>query len=721
MAIEKTAKKSPRKKNKDATLIIVESPTKIKSLTKFLGEGYRIESSKGHLIDLPKSSMGIDIAHDFTPQYITIRGKGKTLGELKRAAKACSRILLATDPDREGEAISWHLQNALAPMNSDIQRIEFNEITQQAVLDAIAHPRAIDQLKVNSQQARRLLDRLVGYSISPILQAKFSSRRFSAGRVQSAALKIIVDREREIEAFIPVEYWELEASWNLSAGESSKSSDKTKEKDAEVHFKLAQVDGKKAEIGNAAAVEKIKADCLNLKFSVSTKKSAERKTKPSPPYVTSRLQQDASNRLGFRAQKTMSVAQSLYEGVELQDGGATGLITYMRTDSTRISQTGLDMARQYIKDNFDERYLPEKAVDYAASKSAQDAHEAIRPTDVNNTPKAMAPFLTKDQFKLYELIWSRFVASQMTQGIDELTTLEISSEKNEYLFRFSEGRQVFPGFRAVFPTGETKKGYIPSFNEGDMVSMAELFTEQKFTAPPPRFNEASLIRIMEESGIGRPATYVPTIATLDKRSYIERKGRQLKPTQIGKCVNDIMQKHFPDIVNIEFTAGLEESLDEVAGGQMEWKQMLRDFFTPFEHVLHAASENIEDMSYITRIPIGRDCPQCGHPLQKKLGKNGYFIGCSHFSGGCRYTESIPVGVCPLCKGNVVSKASKKGRKFYGCENYASKGCEFIMMDPPSETKCPMCASLMSQKVRKTGILMTCQNPECKFVLEQKND
>jgi DNA topoisomerase-1 len=716
---EEKIKKTIKKRNKNATLIIVESPTKIKSLTKFLGSDFRIESSKGHLIDLPKSSMGIDIAHDFTPQYITIRGKGKTLTELKRAAKSCARILLATDPDREGEAISWHLQNALSPMNSDIQRIEFNEITEQAVLDAISHPRAIDQLKVNSQQARRLLDRLVGYSISPILQAKFSSRRFSAGRVQSAALKIIVDREREIEAFIPVEYWEVEAAWTSSL--DSKSSDKIKEKDLEVKFKLAQIGGKKSEIGNSQAVEKIKTDCQTLKFLVSTRKSAERKTKPSAPYVTSRLQQDASNRLGFRAQKTMSVAQSLYEGVEIPEVGATGLITYMRTDSTRISQTGLDMARNYIKENFDERYLPEKPVEYSMNKTAQDAHEAIRPTDVIHTPKMLAPYLTKDQFKLYDLIWSRFVASQMTGGVDELTTLEISSEQDEYLFRFSEGRQVFPGFRAVFPTGETKKGYIPSFNEGDQVALAELFTEQKFTAPPPRFNEASLIRIMEESGIGRPATYVPTIGTLDKRSYIERKGRQLKPTQIGKCVNDIMQKHFPEIVDIEFTAGIEETLDEVANGRTEWKHMLRDFFTPFELVLASASENIEDMSYITRIPIGRDCPQCGNPLQKKLGKNGYFIGCSHFSGGCRYTESIPVGVCPLCAGNVVSKASKKGRKFYGCENYSTKGCEFIMMDPPSETKCPMCASLMSQKVRKTGIVVTCQNPNCKFVLEQKNE
>ncbi|MDH4198769.1 MAG: DNA topoisomerase [Spirochaetia bacterium] len=383
MNAENKIDKKSRKEKKNQTLIIVESPTKIRSLSKFLGKEFRVESSKGHLIDLPKSSMGIDIVNDFQPQYITIRGKGKTLAELRRYAKASMRVLLATDPDREGEAISWHLKNALSLVNNDIKRIEFNEITETAVLDAIAHPRSIDQLRVNSQQARRLLDRLVGYSISPILQQKFSSRRFSAGRVQSAALKIIVDREKEIDSFIPREYWEIDTTWK---------SEKSKDKDREVRFKLAQLDGKKSEIASQDAMKIIETDCKKMSFSVVTRKSAERKIKPQAPYVTSRLQQDASTRLGYRAQKTMSIAQSLYEGVEIESSGPTGLITYMRTDSTRISQAGLDMARNYIRENFDESYLPSAPVQYSVSKSAQDAHEAIRPTDVNNTPEKMAVF-----------------------------------------------------------------------------------------------------------------------------------------------------------------------------------------------------------------------------------------------------------------------------------------------------------------------------------------
>jgi DNA topoisomerase-1 len=704
---------SVKKTKKQITLIIVESPTKIRSLSKFLGGNYRVESSKGHLIDLPKSSMGIDIENNFEPNYITIRGKGKTLAELRRVAKSSSNILLATDPDREGEAISWHLKNALSAVNSDIKRIEFNEITEQAVLDAISHPRAIDQLRVNSQQARRLLDRLVGYSISPILQEKFSSRRFSAGRVQSAALKIIVDRENEIDAFKPKEYWEIETTWKSSI---------SKDKDNDVRFKLAQIGGKKPEISDSKSVDEIKDNCSKQTFLVTTRKSAERKIKPSAPYVTSRLQQDASTKLGFRAQKTMSVAQSLYEGIDLSDQGPTGLITYMRTDSTRISQAGIDMARKYIKEKYDERYLPESPNQYGVSKTAQDAHEAIRPTDVYNTPKDLAPYLSKDQYKLYEMIWGKFVSSQMTQGIDELTTIEISSEDNKYLFRFSEGHQVFPGFRTVFPTGsDTKKGFIPAFTENDKVELGQFFPEQKFTQPPPRYTEASLIRVMEESGIGRPATYVPTIAVLDKRSYVERKGRQLKPTKLGRVVSEIMANNFPDIVNLEFTANIEQTLDEVSTGKTEWKSMLKNFYTPFVDVLKKASENIGDMSSIIRIPIGRDCPQCGNALQKKLGKNGYFIGCSNFAGGCRYTESIPVGICPLCNGKVVSKSSKKGRKFYGCENYSSTGCEFVMMDPPAEAPCPKCGSIMSQKVRKSGITLTCQNPSCKFTMEQPSE
>lgn len=698
-----------RKKKSSPILVIVESPAKTKSISKFLGSQYRIESSKGHLIDLPKSSMGIDIENSFEPRYITIRGKGKTLNELKRAAKSSSEVLLATDPDREGEAISWHLARALSDFNSKIKRIEFNEITKEAVLDAVASPRAIDLLRVNSQQARRLLDRLVGYSISPVLQEKFGSKRFSAGRVQSAALRILCQREKEIEKFKPQEYWEMQASW---------TKDSATKKDKETFFNLVQIDRKKIHIPDATTAEAIEKEIKEEKFTVSKRKKSERRSKPQAPYITSRMQQDASTRLGFRAQKTMSVAQTLYEGVELSGGNQTGLITYMRTDSTRISDAGLKMARDYIQENFEPEFLPEKANIYSGAKQAQDAHEAIRPTDVSLTPDSIASFLTRDQQRLYALIWSRFVASQMTPGVDELVTLEIESQNKKFLFRFSSSSQKFAGFRKVYSFGSEKSNHIPKFELHDDLTLFEFKKEQKFTQPPPRFTEASLIKIMEESGIGRPATYVPTIGTLDKRSYLERKGKQLRPTILGKVVNEMLEKHFPDIVDIKFTAGMEEKLDEIGQGNVAWQSMLEDFFTPFQKEVKKAAETMEDQSHLVRIPIERDCPECGKPLMKKLGKNGYFIGCSDFVGGCMYTESIPLGICPLCGGKVVKKPSRKGRPFYGCENYNTTGCEFTMVNVPAERSCPQCESIMGQRVKKSGITLTCQNPDCRFVVEE---
>lgn len=715
---DETPKKSKVIKAKVVTqkpvLVIVESPAKTKSISKFLGKKYRVESSKGHLIDLPRSSMGVNIENDFEPNYITIRGKGKTLGELKKAAKQSSEILLATDPDREGEAISWHLGRAFSEVNSNIKRIEFNEITKDAVLQAVENPRSIDLLRVNSQQARRILDRLVGYSISPVLQSKFGSKRFSAGRVQSAALKILCDREDEIEKFKPQEYWEFAGNFNSAS---------SKAKDNAVVFKLALINKSKPEIHGREAAVKAEAEIRAGRFVVSLRKTSERRIKPQAPYITSRLQQDASTRLGFRAQKTMSVAQSLYEGVELEKGNSAGLITYMRTDSTRISETGLAMAREFISGNFAAGYLPEKPNFYGKSQDrAQDAHEAIRPTDVSRTPESVEKFLSRDQFRLYQLIWRRFVASQMTQGVDELVTIEMKCDSgSEYVFRFSASKQVFPGFRAVFSLGDEKSEYVPSFQQGESVTLQNLIKEQKFTQPPPRYTEASLIKIMEESGIGRPATYVPTIGTLDKRAYIERKGRQLIPTSLGRVVNGIMKEHFPGIVNIEFTANMEGQLDEVANGHVEWKHMLKDFYSPFHNVVEAAQLNITDQRHLVRTPLGRECPQCGHELMRKLGKNGYFIGCSNFAGGCRYTESIPLGICPLCGGNVVKKKSKKGRNFFGCENYAKTGCEFTMLETPAARPCPVCSGIMGQKVKKSGITLTCQNPECRHVIEETGE
>ncbi|RME92432.1 MAG: type I DNA topoisomerase [Candidatus Hydrogenedentota bacterium] len=708
-------KKSASTKNAKKTLVIVESPTKTKSLSKFLGTKYKIESSKGHLIDLPRSTMGIDIENNFEPKYITIRGKGPTLATLRKAASQAKEVLLATDPDREGEAISWHLAKALSKNNPNIKRVEFNEITKDAVVKAIENPREIDMSRVNSQQARRLLDRLVGYSISPVLQDKFGSRRFSAGRVQSAALRILCEREEEIENFVPQEYWEFEATFEHVEK-------KTSAKDKSVPFALVQVDEKKPNIRSQDEALALEKQIENSEFIVTAVEVKSRKVNPPAPYITSRLQQDASTRLGFRAQKTMRIAQRLYEGIEIGKGQVVGLITYMRTDSTRISETGLQMARDYIDRNFSKEYLPEKPQIYTKGKAAQDAHEAIRPTDVNRTPKEMAKYLDADELKLYTLIWNRFVASQMKAGKDEQVKIEVETQGEvKAKFRYTASRVVFDGFRAIYPVGEKKKTYVPSFEKNDPLKLHSLTKTQKFTQPPPRFTEASLIRVMEESGIGRPATYVPTIATLDKRAYIERQGRQLKPTTIGRVVNELLVKHFPEIVDLEFTASMEEKLDKIAQGNANWKKMLRDFFTPFEKEVEKAAQTMEDQSHLIRIPIGRKCPECGHELMKKLGKNGYFIGCSNFAGGCRYSESIPLGECPLCGGNVVKKKSKKGRVFYGCDNYATNGCEFMMRDKPAERPCPKCGSIMGQKIRKTSVLLTCQNPECQFQLEEKGD
>lgn len=706
-------KKKPVKKAAKPALVIVESPAKTKSIGKFLGAKYRVESSKGHLIDLPRSSMGIDIANNFEPLYITIRGKGKTLGELRKAAKNSSEVLLATDPDREGEAISWHLGRALSEVNPKISRIEFNEITKEAVLKAVEHPREIDMFRVDSQQARRVLDRLVGYEISPVLQKKFGSRRFSAGRVQSAALKILCDREIEIEGFIAEEFWEFDAHF---AGANSKAKDK------ETVFRLVQIDGKKVSVTNKADAETLAARIDAAAFQLASRKTSERRIKPLAPYITSRLQQDASTRLGFRAQKTMSIAQSLYEGVELGKEGSQGLITYMRTDSTRISATGLDQARTYIGQTFDAAYLPETPVQYSKkAENTQDAHEAIRPVDVSRTPESVEKFLDRDQYRLYALIWRRFVASQMTSGVDELVTLEVADADQAFIFRYSSSRQLFPGFRAIYPLGEEKIGYVPSYTEGETLTKIDLLSQQKFTQPPPRYTEASLIKAMEESGIGRPATYVPTMGTLDKRAYIERKGRQLIPTKLGRVVNDIMAAHFPEIVDLKFTANMEEKLDGIAQGQSNWRHMLGDFYPAFHGTVERAGDEIADQTHLVRIPLGRECPKCGNELMQKLGKNGYFIGCSNFQGGCRFSESIPLGTCPVCGGSVVKKKGKKGRGFFGCANYATTGCEFTMLETPAKRTCPKCDSIMGQKVRKTGITLTCQNPECKHVIEEASE
>ena len=707
-------KAAPKPKLK--TLIIVESPTKIKSISKFLSKQFIVESSKGHLIDLPKSKLGIDIKDNFQPTYITIRGKGKTLEALKRVAKKTQLILLATDPDREGEAISWHLERVLSKQNNNIKRIVFNEITKEAVLESIKNPTSIDIEKVNAQQARRLLDRLVGYSISPILQEKFGSKRFSAGRVQSVALKIICKREEEINEFISQEYWEFFSSFY-----NNKSTAKQQTNDQECFFKLSKIENDKVNVTSKQEAYALADEVKNSKFIVSEIKQVLKKIKPPPPYTTSKLQQDASTRLNFRARKTMVVAQNLYEGIDIHKE-TVGLITYMRTDSTRISQQGLNMARDYIKNNFSSKYLPDKPNIYHSAKQTQDAHEAIRPTDVSKTPDSIKSFLTPDQYKLYKLIWSKFVASQMTHGEDSTQNYVVLDTNKKYEFRYNITDQLFLGFRKVFSFLASKeKTNIPSFKQGDSILLHEMQKEQKFTQPPPRYTEASLIKYLEESGVGRPATYVPTINTLDMRSYIERKGRQIKPTNLGMLVNAALIVYFKNIVDVHFTVQMEEKLDEIASGSLTWQTMLKDFFDPFQKVLDYASVNMESKHDVVRVPLEEKCPQCETGmLYKKLGKNGYFIGCDQFVNGCRYSSSIPLGDCPLCEGKVVAKKSKqKGRKFYGCSEYPNNECSFMMLDPPASKTCSKCNAIMSQKVRKTGIILTCQNKNCAYVTEEK--
>lgn len=710
-------KVSKKKASKGKKLVIVESPAKTKTLSKFLGNDYRIESSKGHLIDLPKSTMGVDIENSFEPRYITIRGKGPILSDLKKAAKSCSEVLLATDPDREGEAISWHLEQAFLNLNKKITRIEFNEITEDAVLEAVKSPRSIDASKVNSQQARRILDRLVGYSISPLLQEKFGSKHFSAGRVQSVTLKLICEREDAIDKFRPLEYWEFFAGFQNGAAKK-KSADK-------INFQLVQINGKKVQVSNETEAKQHEDNIGAASFACSARQTKQRKVSPPEPFITSRLQQDAANRLGFRAQKTMSIAQKLYEGVEMGEG-TVGLITYMRTDSKRISDAGLQMARVFIAENYDDAYLPESAniFNRGNKKQAQDAHEAIRPTAVKRTPEMMSRYLGKDELKLYTLIWTRFVASQMTPGLDETVTLQVTGEKeSKYMFRVSGSVVKFPGFRKVYSSaGPKQSSSVPSFKEGDSLTLTSFEKKQKFTQPPSRYSESSLIRAMEETGIGRPATYASTLGTLDKRSYIERRGRQIAPTALGRVVNLKLVQHFPDIVNLQFTAEMEEKLDEIANGAVEWRSMLEEFYTPFQNEIQKASENMEEQKHFAREPTGRECPSCGNELLKKLGKNGYFIGCSNFIGGCRYTESIPFGDCPVCDtGKVVKKKSQKGRVFYACSEYSNTGCEFVMLEPPAKRTCPRCNSIMSQKNRKTGTTLTCQNSKCAFQFVENAD
>lgn len=691
---EKKAKKSNKTMNfpklKDKTLVIVESPSKAKTINKYLGKDYIVEASMGHLVDLPKSRMGVDVEKDFQPEYITVRGRTGLLNKLKKIASEVKDILLATDPDREGEAISYHIANYIKDKNPNIKRIEFHEITENAIKNAIQNPRDINMDLVYAQQARRVLDRLVGYNISPILWQKIK-RGLSAGRVQSVALRLICEREEEIKNFVPEEYWTIEVDFLANKKKLTTN--------------LVSLNQNKIEIKNEVEANKIVEILKSLpEYKIHSIKTKERKRQPSAPYTTSKLQQDAANRLGYTSQKTMMVAQQLYEGIEI-DGSPVGLITYMRTDSTRVSPEALNQVRSFIEKTYGKEMLSEKPRIFSkASKNAQEAHEAIRPTNVEFTPEKIERFLNKDQFKLYQLIWNKFVASQMAEEIAELTSIDIIGKKDsdEYLFRANFKKVKFKGFTLIYNDEEDKDNFREfSIQEGDIVKLQNIKPIQHFTQPPSRYTDATMVKALEESGVGRPSTYAPTIQTLLKRYYVVRQQRALKPTELGMLVNKMLIKFFPEMVDIQFTAKMEEELDQIANSELNWVDMLKKFYYPFMETVENALKNMESLKTYLDEPTDIKCEKCGRPMVKKIGKKGYFLACTGFPE-CMNAKSIPLGKCPVCeKGDVVLKNTRKkqSRPFYGCSRYPE--CQFTTWDKPVEGRtCPKCGKLLLEKSDK---------------------
>ncbi len=690
-------------------LVIVESPAKAKTIGKFLGRGYKVEASNGHVRDLPKSQIGVDVENNFEPKYITIRGRGEILEKIRKEAKTASHIFLATDPDREGEAISWHLMRVLDIKSDTPCRIEFNEITGQAIKNAIKHPRVINQNLVNAQQARRVLDRLFGYKLSPLLWAKVR-KGLSAGRVQSVATRMICDREDEIRAFTPIEYWTVEAVMTAAMGKAS------------FKAKLYGIDGEKAELSSQTSVDAALAKVKKAgKLTVTSLKTGEKKKNPAAPFTTSNLQQEASRKLGFTTRKTMQLAQQLYEGVDISSEGTVGLVSYIRTDSTRLSTEAQDAARGYIGEHYDAAYLPETANVYKSRKSAQDAHEAIRPTDVNRTPESIKESLGRDLYKLYRLIWLRFIASQMTPAVYD--TLSASVTGKDVEFRFSGMHKKFPGFTAVYEEGadepEDQETLFPKIDVGQEIKLGEITPEQHFTQPPPRYTEASLVRALEEKGIGRPSTYASTITTILTRGYIERDGRALAPTELGDVVTDMMKEHFTEIVDIEFTANLEEKLDDVEEDGGDWRSVIAEFYAPFEQQLEKASETIEKVEVEDEVS-DIVCDKCGALMVYKNGRYGRFLACPSFPA-CRNTKPILVGIeapCPKCGAKLYERTSRKGKKFFGCEKYPE--CDFTSWDMPVKEKCPECGGMMVYKRdRKGGAYHHCTKEGCgmRYTLE----
>ena len=686
-------------------LVIVESPTKVKTIKKFLGSNYTVMASNGHVRDLPKSQLGIDVEHDYEPKYITIRGKGEILAELRKEVKKADKVYLATDPDREGEAISWHLMHALKLENKKTYRITFNEITKNAVKSSIKNAREIDMNLVDAQQARRALDRVVGYRISPLLWAKVK-RGLSAGRVQSVALRIIADREEEINAFIPEEYWSLDACL------------KVKGERKPLTAKFYGTADEKMTIHSEQEVNQILAELEHEDYYVENVKKGERLKKAPVPFTTSTMQQEASNALNFATQKTMRIAQQLYEGITIKGSGTVGLITYLRTDSTRISEEADALAKSYIAENYGEEYVGSGSTTAKDDKKIQDAHEAIRPTDITRTPAMVKESLSRDQFRLYQLLWKRFVASRMKAAKYETTSVKIGAGK--YRFTVAASRIVFEGFRSVYvESGEEKPEnnvLLKSLDKDSELSCDHFDKKQHFTQPPAHYTEASLVRKLEELGIGRPSTYAPTISTIIARRYVAKEGKNLYMTEIGEVVNNIMKESFPAIVDVNFTANMEGLLDCVAEGKVEWKSVIENFYPDLEAAVKKAEKELESVKIEDEV-TDVICEECGRNMVVKYGPHGKFLACPGFPD-CRNTKPYleKVGVaCPKCGKEIVYRKTKKGRRYYGCEGYPE--CDFMSWQKPSEKKCPKCGGYMLEKGNK----LVCADEQCGYVEQKSSD
>ncbi len=688
-------------------LVIVESPAKVRTIKKFLGPNYEVMASNGHVRDLPKSQLGIDTEHNYEPKYITIRGKGELLASLRKAAKKADKIYLATDPDREGEAISWHLLKALNldEKSKNVKRITFNEITKNAVKESLKHARDIDLNLVDAQQTRRMLDRIVGYRISPLLWAKVK-RGLSAGRVQSVALRLICDREAEIDAFIPEEYWTLDVSLEVS-GEKKP-----------LIARYAGKNGEKADIGSKEELERLEEELKEEKYTVTDVKKGERRKKAPLPFTTSTLQQEASRTLNFSTQKTMRIAQQLYEGVDVKDEGTVGIITYLRTDSVRVAKEAEEMAAEYIKEQYGDAYMAENAAPAKDSRKIQDAHEAIRPTDINRLPSRLKDSLSRDQLRLYTLIWKRFTASRMSQA--RYDTVQVRISAGEHRFSVSASKLVFDGFMKVYTTDEDEKEeenlLLNELTTESSLSFGSFDAKQHFTQPAPHFTEASLVRTLEELGIGRPSTYAPTITTLLTRRYIAKENRNIFVTELGEAVNKIMKSSFSSIVNKDFTANMEILLDNVGEGTLDWHTIIANFYPDLDEAVKQAEKELEHVEVRDEVS-DVICEECGRNMVIKYGPHGKFLACPGFPE-CRNTKPYleKIGVkCPLCGGELVVRKTRKGRRFYGCEN--GPECDFMSWQRPTEEKCPKCGGLMVEK----GSKLQCINSECGTIIDRRAD